>query len=593
MLRYLGNAQQPLLGLLEKLYASKKPPLKSATYGRRMEPVNPTSRKDMESALDTLSAHAEEWRGLSMKEKGEMIQACLKTTSEVSEELATACATHKGTYGLGIGEELLSLIAPLSVMSELAHVLQSDTMPRPNNIRRVGNQWVADVFPNGYDALMFGGVRAELWISPHHGVTQAKFIEEAETETDPGVVLVLGAGNQVVLSILDILHVLVAQSRTVICKLNPVLEYTGIYLRKALKPLVDAGYVEFVYGGANEGAFIANHPCIKSVHLSGSHHTFDQLVWQGKEKVGKPPFEKTVTAELGCVSPCIVVPGDWTPEEIEYHAKTVVQGVVHNCGHNCLKTEVLVTDRSWKQREEFLDAVRRILNSMPKRTAYYPGSGEKIKNFKHMFPDAEEFGRDAATETQDKLPHFPWTFKTGLKPDEAAVSQENWCGVLQEVAIETDRPKSVPQFLEESLDFVNTKCWGTLSCVVLAKPSTQKKYAGEFEDFIAKLEYGSICINIPSLMGFGITRSCWGAYGERPMEEAVLDIGSGNCKVHNTLLLDHVQKGVVHGPWRFHPYPFWFPDHHNLEAVAKKTLKYFEKKSMGTMLQVIPAALKG
>lgn len=36
------------------------------------------------------------------------------------------------------------------------------------------------------------------------------------------------------------------------------------------------------------------------------------------------------------------------------------------------------------------------------------------------------------------------------------------------------------------------------------------------------------------------------------------DIGSGNCAVHNTLLLDHVQKSVLRAPWRFHPAPFWW-----------------------------------
>lgn len=35
------------------------------------------------------------------------------------------------------------------------------------------------------------------------------------------------------------------------------------------------------------------------------------------------------------------------------------------------------------------------------------------------------------------------------------------------------------------------------------------------------------------------------------------DIGSGNCFVHNTLLLDHPQKFVCYAPWRFHPTPFW------------------------------------
>ncbi len=44
------------------------------------------------------------------------------------------------------------------------------------------------------------------------------------------------------------------------------------------------------------------------------------------------------------------------------------------------------------------------------------------------------------------------------------------------------------------------------------------------------------------------------------------DIGSGNCAVHNTLLLDHVQKSVVWAPWRYRPPPFWEPFNRNVSA---------------------------
>lgn len=119
-----------------------------------------------------------------------------------------------------------------------------------------------------------------------------------------------------------------------------------------------------------------------------------------------------------------------------------------------------------------------------------------------------------------------------------------------------------------------------------------------------------MCINVPTLIGFATTKLTWGAYlpggtpqvhglvaglGWRCIVHAVCtctcwllcatavgpavtlllarccvthsandlqprclqDIGSGNCAVHNTLLLDHVQKSVLRAPWRFHPMPFW------------------------------------
>ena len=55
--------------------------------------------------------------------------------------------------------------------------------------------------------------------------------------------------------------------------------------RKAYAPLVEAGYVEVVYGATKEGKFLCNHDLIKSIHLTGSTVTYDAVVWGGKKKV--------------------------------------------------------------------------------------------------------------------------------------------------------------------------------------------------------------------------------------------------------------------------------------------------------------------
>ena len=34
-----------------------------------------------------------------------------------------------------------------------------------------------------------------------------------------------------------------------------------------------------VYGGAQEGAYLARHRDVDEVHLTGSDETFDQIVW--------------------------------------------------------------------------------------------------------------------------------------------------------------------------------------------------------------------------------------------------------------------------------------------------------------------------
>ena len=59
--------------------------------------------------------------------------------------------------------------------------------------------------------------------------------------------------------------------------------------RRAYAPLVEAGYVEVVYGGAKEGQFLCTHALVKSIHLTGSAATYDAVVWGEQQAEGKQP----------------------------------------------------------------------------------------------------------------------------------------------------------------------------------------------------------------------------------------------------------------------------------------------------------------
>ena len=56
------------------------------------------------------------------------------------------------------------------------------------------------------------------------------------------------------------------------------------HCRQALAPLVERGYVSFVYGGAEQGKFVSNHKLVTKIHLTGSAATYDAIVWGGKAK---------------------------------------------------------------------------------------------------------------------------------------------------------------------------------------------------------------------------------------------------------------------------------------------------------------------
>lgn len=492
----------------------------------------------------------------------------------------------------------------VSGLREYAEALEAGGSPRPySTYQRPDGQWVADVFPLGLEAILFGGCKGEVWIQPGAEPTQGQSYRTAEAAAAAGgVALVLGAGNQTSVAALDVLHMLVVCGQVVALKMNPVNEVMGPFLRRAFQPLVDAGFVEVVYGGSEVGATLCKHPLVRGIHLTGSSSTYDAIVWQGRPKSGTPPLHKAVSAELGCATPYIVVPGPWSDSDMEYHAEAVATGMTHNAGHNCLKAEVIVTDAEWPMRDRFLAAVRSKLAATPNRVAYYPGSGHKAGAFKHRFPDAEEIGAVGTTVGVDgellaapagarhaDVRLLPWLLKTGLTPDQAATQHENWCGVLQEVAL-PGCGGDASRFLRSAVEYANDKCWGTLSCAMFVHPATQAAHAAEFDEAVAGLRYGSITINAPGIVGFALTKLAWGAYAAAGTPE---DIGSGNCFVHNTMLFDHVQKSVLRCPWRFNPHPFWLVSHRNAEQVGRRSLSFLASLSPLKILPLAAAALKG
>lgn len=65
------------------------------------------------------------------------------------------------------------------------------------------------------------------------------------------------------------------------------------------------------------------------------------------------------------------------------------------------------------------------------------GSDKKHAAFLARFPGAERLGGGSAegalasSTARAEVRPVPWLLKAGLRPDEAATQDENWCGVLQ------------------------------------------------------------------------------------------------------------------------------------------------------------------
>ena len=139
------------------------------------------------------------------------------------------------------------------------------------------------------------------------------------------------------------------------------------------------------------------------------------------------------------------------------------------------------------------------------------------------------------------------------------------------------------------LSFANDACWGTLSCVVLIHPETERKHREQFARVISELRYGGIAINAWAGVFFGLASPSWGAFPGHPPE----DIRSGSGTVHNTFLFDHPQKTVLRAPFRMPVTPPWFADHKNVRELGATMVKFEAHPSWATFPPVALAGLRG
>ncbi|RYE89999.1 MAG: aldehyde dehydrogenase, partial [Myxococcales bacterium] len=405
----------------------------------------------------------------------------------------------------------------------------------------------------------------------------------------PGkVALVLGAGNVSSIPPMDFLYKLFVEDEVVMLKMNPVNADVGPHLERAFKTLIDDGFLAICYGGADVGAHLSNHPKIDTLHVTGSDKTYDAIVWgrepaeQDRRKAANEPLNtRPFTAELGCVTPVLVVPGTWTEAELNYQARQVASMVANNASFNCNAAKVLVVAEGWAQREVFLRKVEEQLQKTTPRKSYYPGAQQRYQGFLDKYPKAKPLGQ----RTDDVV---PWTLIPDVKPDpeEYALRNEAFCGVLAITSLDASRAED---FLAKAVKFANDDCWGTLSCTVLVDPRTELALGTALEVALSDLKYGGIGLNIFPGVIYSLCVTTWGAFPGHPPK----DIRSGVGFVHNTFLLDHPQKSIVRAPFLINPTPAWFADHKNLAALGKNLTRYEGQPSWPNLFRVATAALKG
>ncbi len=123
---------------------------------------------------------------------------------------------------------------------------------------------------------------------------------------------------------------------------------------------------------------------------------------------------------------------------------------------------------------------------------------------------------------------------------------------------------------------MNDRVFGTLCTSLTVPEDFQKRQKKNLSQAISQLRYGTVCINQWSGLSYALISTPWGAWPGSTIQNPESGIGN----VHNTYLLDGVEKTILYGPLITFPKPVWFPSHRRSEKVASSLVELYSEPSM-------------
>jgi aldehyde dehydrogenase (NAD(P)+) len=558
-----------------------------------------TPSAELDRAVEEVRVGAAGLGRLAPAAQAALLRECVDRIADLAEEWGQAAARAKGLdWGTPAGAEdsltgpLLTIRCARLLAGSLDAIAARGRPPLGRGTRtRADGLLEVDVFPtSAIDGATYMGYRGSVLME--RGVDAAASAERQgaarRVERPEGsVCAVLGAGNVSSIPPTDVLHKVFAEGRACVLKMNPVNEYVGPFLERGLEPLLRENLLRVVYGGGEEGAHLVAHPGVDDVHITGSASTFDMIVWgpagperERRKRENDPVLRKTISSELGNVSPVIVVPHVYSERELRFRARAVVSATVNNASFNCNAAKMLVVARDWPQRERFHRLVTEALAEVPTRLAYYPGAQRRYDDLLAGRAAVERVG-DAAEGA------LAWAFVPDLDatdPDERLFATEPFCGILSETALDEADPA---RFLAAATAFCNERLWGTLSAEIVTPSDSALR--GPVEDAVRELRYGTVGVNVWPAISYVAMSTPWGGHPSATMA----DIQSGLGWVHNTYLLEGVDKAVFRAPLVPMLKPAWHYDHRTLHQVVPGLIALERKPSWPGFLKVAGPAMRG
>ncbi len=561
-----------------------------------------SSQSQMDAAIKRLREGARTFARLSIDERIRLAEGMQRGYLRVAGRSVEAGCRAKG-IAMGTPMEAEEwATGPWGVVRQLRLIRESmQALKQTGNTpigpvgRTIDGRLAVRLFPgNAIDGMLFKDWSIDVHMQP--GVTEEKLSSSRagfykHPAHDGRVVLILGAGNIAAIPSMDAITFLFNEGRVCLIKMNPVNAYIGPYIEEAFAEAIQRNFLAVTYGGAEEGRYLVYHRDIDEVHITGSDKAHDNIVWgpPGVEREARmqrndPLLKKPITSELGNITPVIVVPGPYSEKELRFQAEDAASYFLMNASFLCNASKMLALPKGWNGSDIFVKGMQDICAAAAPRQAYYPGAEDRWRTLTSGRAHVKMIGTAAAGT-------LPWTFISGLDPnarDEPLYSQEPFCSLISEARLGSSDPL---EFLDRAVDFANNRLWGTLTAGLVVHPKSLKdpRVNEAVERAITRLRFGTVTVNSYSGLSFVMASPPWGAHPGSTLD----NIQSGRGFVHNTSMLEGVEKVVMRAPLTGFPKPGYFPTHRTAHKVVPRIVAMEENASWAKVPGIVFNAMRG
>ncbi|WP_437935426.1 hypothetical protein [Sorangium sp. So ce341] len=580
-----------------------------------------TPPAELDRALSELGDAALGFARMPPREKASLLRALLPgLLAAARPQVEASCAAAGLDPGSAAAGEawLAGPCATLAQVRLLAEALEDIAARGRPQLRRGAvrarpdGRVEVDVFPAGLkDAALHGPLRARALMQP--GATRAGVLEAQapfyrQRDPEGGVALVLGAGGAASVPLRDALHKLFVDGRVVALAASPESAPLAALLERALAPLVSRGLLRFVHVGPEAAAYLAAHPAVAEVHVTGAAAAHDALVWgppgplqAGRRASGERLLHKPITSVLGGVRPVVVMPWLYGRDELWCQVRLLASRVVSSASLGDPAAHVLVLPRGFVQRPLLFRMLHRALAAVPPRRALDPEAEARHAALTAGRPPLERERLEGSADAP--LPSGvvrigepgpgapPWTLIAGLSasdPAEPLFSIEPRCGVLSIVEIGSSDPV---ELLEAAVRFCNDRLQGTLGASIVAHPISEEDPAvgAALDRALLELRYGVVAVNQAPAAAHALVVPPWGGHPSATLA----DIQSGLGFVHNSAMLAHVEKTILRAPLTTFARPPSSCDHRRAHVVGERLAACAADPRWGNVARVAAAALRG